>query len=41
MGTTFWMDPINKEMKNMRVAFEVLKGANEDEMQDRKVKPGY
>ena len=29
-GTTFWTDAINKEMKNVRVAFEALEGVTEE-----------
>ena len=40
-GTTFWTEAITKEMKNVRVAFEVLPGITEDKMRDGKVKPGF
>ena len=40
-GTTFWTDAIDKEMKNVRIAFEKLEGVSEEEMLTGKVKPGY
>ena len=40
-GTTFWTDAINKEMKNVRVAFEALEGVTPETMREGKVKPGY
>ena len=40
-GTTFWTDAINKEMKNVRVAFDALEGVTEEKMREGKVKPGF
>ena len=40
-GTTFWTNAIHKEMKNVRVAFEKIEGATEEEMRKGKLKPGY
>ncbi|GFH50450.1 Blackbeard [Chaetoceros tenuissimus] len=39
--TTFWTDATNKEMENVRVAFEVLSGVTPEEMCTGKVRPGY
>ena len=38
--TTFWTDAINKEMANVRVAFEVLAGFTPESMHSGKVRPG-
>ena len=40
-GTDFWMKAIEKEMANVRVAFEKLEGVTIDEMKTGKVKPGF
>ena len=40
-GTTFWTEAITKEIKNVRVAFEVLPRVTEDKMRDGKVNPGF
>jgi hypothetical protein len=40
-GTRFWTDAIDKEMKNVRVAFEKLEGVNEAQMKTGKIKPGF
>ena len=40
-GTDFWMKAIEKEMVNVRVAFEKLEGVTIDEMKTGKVKPGF
>ncbi|GFH49007.1 hypothetical protein CTEN210_05483 [Chaetoceros tenuissimus] len=39
--TTFWTDAINKEMENVRVAFEVLAGVTPEEIRTGKERPGY
>ncbi len=40
-GTSLWTAAIDKEMKNVRVAFETQDGVTVDEMKTGKVKPGY
>ena len=40
-GTTFWKKSIEKEMANVRVAFNVLKIVKLDQMIEGKVKPGF
>ena len=40
-GTDFWTKAIEKEMKNVRVAFQSLEGVSPEEMKKGKVKPGY
>ena len=39
-GTTFWTDAINKEMKNVRIAFEKLEEVTGEDMRTGKVKLG-
>ena len=39
-GTTFGTKPIEKEMANIRVGFEVLKVVTPEKMREVKVKPG-
>ena len=40
-GTAHWTKAIEKEMKNVRVAFEKVDGVNESQMRTGKIKPGY
>ena len=40
-GTSHWSRAIQKEMKNVRVAFEKLDGMSEEQMRAGKVRPGY
>ena len=40
-GTTHWTRAIEKEMKNVRVAFEKVDDVNENQMRTGKVKPGF
>jgi len=40
-GTRHWTRAIEKEMKNVRVAFEKLDGITEDKMRTGKVRPGF
>ncbi len=40
-GTTHWTRAIEKEMKNVRVAFEKIDGVTEQQMRTGKVRPGY
>ncbi|GFH56846.1 hypothetical protein CTEN210_13322 [Chaetoceros tenuissimus] len=40
-GTDFWTKAIEKEMSNVRIAFERLEGVTREEMETGKVKPGY
>ena len=40
-GTAHWTRAIEKEMKNVRVAFEKVDGVNESQMRTGKIKPGY
>ena len=40
-GTRFWTEAIDKEMKNVRVAFEKLEGVSEAQMKTGKIKPGF
>ena len=40
-GTDYWENAIRKEMKNVRIAFEDLKGVTPKQIQTGKVKPGY
>ena len=40
-GTDFWTKAIEKEMKNVRIAFEKLEGVTPEEMEGGKIKPGY
>ncbi|GFH48999.1 Blackbeard [Chaetoceros tenuissimus] len=39
--TTFWTDAINKEMENVRVAFEFLAGVTPEDIRTGKERPGY
>ena len=40
-GTIFWTDSIDKEMKNVRTAFDELERVTEEKMQTGKIKLGY
>ena len=40
-GTNHWTRAIEKETKNVRIAFEKVDGVNEEQMRTGKVKPGY
>ena len=40
-GTNHWTKAIEKEMKNVRVAFEKLDNVSQDQMRTGKIKPGY
>jgi len=40
-GPSHWARAIEKEMRNVRVAFEKLDGMTEDKMRTGKVKPGF
>ncbi|GFH55427.1 hypothetical protein CTEN210_11903 [Chaetoceros tenuissimus] len=40
-GTNFWMKAIEKEMTNVRIAFEKLEGVTKEEKRLGKVKPGF
>ena len=40
-GTNFWTKAIEKEMSNVRIAFEKLEGVTEEEMRSGKKKPGF
>ena len=40
-GTNFWMKAIEKEMANVRVAFEKLENISVEEMKTGKIKPGF
>jgi hypothetical protein len=40
-GTNYWTKAIEKEVKNVRIAFEVIEGITVDEMRTGKIKPGY
>ena len=40
-NTDFWRKAIEKEMQNVRVAFELLEGVTEEQMRTGKIKPGY
>jgi len=40
-GTSHWARAIEKEMRNVRIAFEKLDGITEDKMRTGKVKPGF
>jgi len=40
-NTSFWTKSIEKEMKNVRVAFEKIDGVTVDDMEKGKAKPGY
>ena len=40
-GTDFWTKAIEKEMTNVRIAFEKLKGISVEQMKSGKIKPGY
>jgi len=40
-GTNHWTKAIEKEMRNVRVAFEKIDGVDEKKMRTGKVKPGY
>jgi len=40
-GTAHWTRAIEKEMKNVRIAFEKVDGVDEKQMRTGKVKPGY
>ena len=40
-GTDYWEKAIRKEMTNVRIAFEELKGVTPEQMRTGKVKPGY
>ena len=35
--TTFWTDSINKEMKNVIIAFKSMEGTTEEDMREGKV----
>ena len=41
MGTLHWTKAIEKEMRNVRVAFEKMDGATELQMRTDKLRPGY
>jgi len=40
-GTAHWTRGIEKEMKNVQIAFEKVDGVDEKQMRTGKVKPGY
>ena len=40
-GTNHWTKAIEKEMKNVRIAFEKIDGVTEAEMRTGKIRPGY
>ena len=40
-GTNFWTKAIEKEMMNVRIAFDKLEGVSIEDMKSGKVKPGY
>jgi len=40
-GTSHWTRAIEKEMTNVRVAFEKLDNVSQDQMRTGKIKPGY
>ena len=40
-GTSHWTRAIEKEMKNVRVAFQKLDNVSHDQMRTGKIKPGY
>ena len=40
-GTSHWTKAIEKEMRNVRVAFEQLDNVSQDQMRTGKIKPGY
>ena len=40
-GTDFWTKAIEREMANVRIAFEKLEGVNEEQMRSGKLKPGF
>jgi len=40
-GTNHWSRAIEKEMKNVRIAFEKLDNVSEEQMRTGKVRPGY
>ena len=40
-GTNHWTKAIEKEMKNVRIAFEKIDDVDEKQMKTGKVKPGY
>jgi len=40
-GTNHWTKAIEKEMRNVRIAFEKIDGVDEKQMRTEKVKPGY
>jgi len=40
-GTCHWTRAIEKEMKNVRVAFEKLEDVSEEQMKTGKIRPGY
>jgi len=40
-GTSHWTKAIEKEMRNVRVAFEKLDNVSQDQMRTGKIKPGY
>ena len=40
-GTSHWTRAIDKEMQNVRIAFERLGNITEDQMRGGKIKPGY
>ena len=41
MGTNHWTKAIEKEMKNVCIAFEKIDGVDEGQMRTGKVRPGY
>ena len=40
-GTRLWTEAIDKEIRNVRIAFDKLEGITEEQMRSGKVKPGY
>ena len=40
-GTDYWSKAIEKEMKNVRIAFDKLEGVTPEDMRVGKVRPGY
>lgn len=40
-GTTHWQEAINKEMTNVKIAFEEVEGVTPEQMRKGQTKPGY